>query len=246
MNQLSCGMKTIIILFAFLAASTFSDAQTVIVKANDPSIRYDLIKPDHTFDKVMTFDLSGKLISEFINEDLIKVDSVTKTYSFIRSRQVPIGHIYNDTSVITSSGPVSYHESSIPQAYEVKAVFQRNAVEAQENRSGVVTKKNTTISEGYFDDNTIENMMGLIPFKQGIHYHLECYRFESKGEINPFEIDYMMDDYIADRSGVLSACEVLQFKHGFAAGCIWVEKKSRRTLKEILRYPDHYTVINPA
>lgn len=236
-------MKKINMLVVLLNFITIARAQVINIKSNDKSVRYDLIKPVHDFDKVMSFDLTGRLTSEFINENLVKVDSVRHYISFIRSRQIPMGHIYTDTSVTSTSGPISYHETSNSQAYEVKATFRLNSVQAQGNRKGTITNKTTQISAGYFDDNTIENMIGILSIKRGIRYHLECYRFESKAEINPFDVEYVMDDFTTDHKGLLTPCEVIYFKHGFAYGYVWVDKETRQSLKETIFYPDHYSVI---
>src|ERR1700744_4940459 len=76
----------------------------VILKSNDKAICYDLIKSGHQFVKVTGYDSLGKEQFQFVNYNIINVDSVNRQILFGRSRSVPFGHAYVDTSITSFSG----------------------------------------------------------------------------------------------------------------------------------------------
>lgn len=223
------------VLAIFLLGASVSEAQ-VLIKANDPSIRYDLIRPAHNFLKLIAYDSSGAITEQVMNEGYITVDSLHGQISFSRFREVQAGLFDFDTSVISSSGlPVGMHERVYPKVHELTVTFNKASVDAHAFIKDVHSDKTTTIHEGYFDDNIFEDLIGYIPFKKGIKYHLDCYRYESKGEINPFDIEYIFDDFLEQGNGNMSECAVLSYTNGYSTGYCWIDKKTHLNVKEIIQ-----------
>src|SRR5579872_1340785 len=81
-----------------LTATFFSYGQNII-KPGDKIIRYDLIRPSHDFYKNVTTDTTGKIMYEFMMDDVTTIDSANKLITFARSLQVPVGSFSSDTSV---------------------------------------------------------------------------------------------------------------------------------------------------
>jgi len=132
--------KTSFLLF-FLTALKLS-AQTTTIKSYDPLIRYNLLRPVHTFQKVTAYDSTGAITTVIINESLVKIDSSNHQIIFIRTRQFPPSRLLIDTSIISLNGPIRYHMSSLPLNIEVKAQFGRQTVDAEGLRKGVKKVKN--------------------------------------------------------------------------------------------------------
>jgi hypothetical protein len=229
---LALSLVTLFSLFGALA----SDAQ-VLIRADDRSIRYDLIKPAHNFAKVIAYDSSGAITDQYMNEGYISVDSVHGQISFSRSREVPAGNFNFDTSVISTAGPMSLHEIQHPAAHELSITFNKASVDAHANIKNVHSDKTTAIPEGYFDDNIFQDIIGYLPFKKGIKYHVNCYRYESKiDQNNSFDIEYVFDDFLPEGNGGMTECMVLSYTNGYSTGYCWINKKTHINVKEIIKF----------
>ncbi len=225
-------MKTTISIAIFLFA--FNASAQMVLKANDPLIRYDLIKPAHTFSKVITLDSAGNKKTEFVNESVVAINEQTHLITFSRYRQVPLGRIGIDSSII-SPAPVSMHFLDHPLKYELNVTFKPVTVEVRSFIKGVHNNEVFKMTEGYFDDNILEDICGYLPFKKGIKYNLDCFRYESKKSkgINSYQIEYLFDDYLPGEKGKNDECKVMSFMNGYEKGYLWVDKKSNELVKEV-------------
>ncbi len=228
-----------ILLFAFNAPAQ------MVLKANDPSIRYDLIKPAHTFSKVIIFDSAGNKKMEFVNESVIAINEQTHLITFSRYRQVPLGRIGIDSSII-SPAPVSMHFLDNPLKYELNVTFKPVTVEVRSFIKGVHNNEVFKMTEGYFDDNILEDICGYLPFKKGIKYNLDCFRYESKTSkgINRYQIEYLFDDYLGGEKGMNDECKVLSFVNGYEKGYLWIDKVSKELVKEVATFGTTTILLN--
>ncbi len=218
-----------------------------ILKASNPAIRYDLIKPLHTFAKVSIIDSVGNVKQEFVNETVVKPDSATHQIIFTRFRQVPVGRFMVDSSVIGPS-PVSMHSVDNPLKRELTVKFSSTSVAVKSFIKGVHKEEAFTMKEGYFDDNMLEDIAGYLPLQKGVDYYLECYRYEStesKG-VNPYHIKYLFDDYLKNANGQYTAGKVLYFTNGYSTGYVWIDKLTHENLKEVIDFGTGTAIITKA
>lgn len=225
----------------WLVVSFFSVTASaqILIKADDKSIRYDLIKPAHYFQKVTGYDSAGAIIYEFVNENTIKVDAGNQQIIFSRSRQIPFGQNYLDTSTLNISGtPVSYQMLTNPLKKNVDATFSQESETLKINGKGTESAETKALPAGYFDDNIIEDLLGYIPFKKGEKYHLSAFTTDVKSRVNPFELEYVFDDFYQAPSGNLVKCSVLHYTNARSNAYVWIDQISHANLKEVLQYPD--------
>jgi len=225
-------MKIFWTTFLFLAAHTISTAQTLI-KVND-QVKFNLkLRESHDFQKVSVFDNSGKTTLEFINESVIRIDSIKKQILFARFRQYPFGRFLTDTSVTDYSlKPLTLREKDGPGKLDHSFIFDINKVAAKVLKEGSYTTTTYSMPEGYFDDNMIETVIGYLPIIKGGKIQINCYRLESNG-LNTYEIEYLFDDLWGIPGNNKLNCAVLHFKNQYAEGYIWIDKASHRNVKQI-------------
>ena len=224
----------LIIVAAFILTTLKLNAQTLI-KANDKSIRYDLIKSSHYFRKVTVFDTLQNINYELVNECIINNDSISKEITFKRFRQFPFGKQFYDSSVVSFSNPVSYFMTSSPLTKKLNTRFNVKTVETDAYINGISSTVITPMNEGYFDDNIIETIIGFIPFKKGMKYHLETYRFESKEGKNPYDIEYLFDEIIQYAYNKVMNCSVLRIVNGYSETFVWIDKATHINVKEVIQ-----------
>ena len=235
-------MKFLFISAALLMVVTLR-AQTTI-SADDPSIRYDLIQPAHTFAKVSYYDSAGNKTLEFVNENVIRRDSATGRLTFCRFRQVPLGRMSYDTSLI-GPGPLQYHFSCTPLTYEVNAQFTPTGAQVQSLVRGVHKNEFYPMSAGYFDDNLVEDLSGYLPLQKGQRYTLHSFRFESQSTkgVTTYQIEYVGDDYLTGAGGLALRCRMLSFETSFEQGTLWVSEHSGELLKMVLKIGSALVVL---
>src|ERR1700761_546349 len=75
------SLKIIILLTTALRASLAS-AQ-IHLNAHDKSIRYDLVKPEHSLRKVTSFDTAGNVTRELVVDHVTRIDTARNEIDFI-------------------------------------------------------------------------------------------------------------------------------------------------------------------
>jgi hypothetical protein len=233
--------KLLLLLF-FIFSTLLLNAQ-VVIKANDKSIRYDLIKSSHYFQKVTSYDSLGDIKYEFMNESIIKADSANGKIIFSRTRQIPYGRLFSDSSIISYSGPVSYMMSSNPMIKRLDVKFNVKSVETNATIKGIKSNLTTKMNEGYFDDNIVEDILGFISFEKGIKYHLDSYRYESKDGQNPYDIEYVLDDILQYPYGNAINCSVLHVVNGYSNAYVWIDKATHTNIKEVIQSKTSMVVV---
>jgi hypothetical protein len=204
-----------------------------IIKPGDKIIRQDLIRPSHDLYKAFATDTAGNIKYEWVNDQVISIDSATGRITFARSRQVPVGSFSADTSVTDHFfRPISMHEVHVQRNVRFVMTFDELQASVQTFRNGVVSVKTYPMGNGYFEDNMIEYIFGYLDLKKGIVYTLDNFNKDTPSPSDPFTIEYVFDDIWALSAGGKLNCRVIHFIHRDKKGYIWIDKDTRRMIKE--------------
>lgn len=242
-------MKAILLSLALLAAllcfpgrnkaQAIAKAQTVvkaevIVKPGDPLLRSDLIRSSHNYYRAVFTDTSGRIIYEWVNDQVISVDSAAGRIIFARSRQVPVGSYSTDTSVTDLSfKPISMHEVHYSRDVSFTMAFGATNAAVHTLRKGVPSVRSYPMNSGYFEDNMIEYVYGYLDLAKGRSYTLDNFNKDTPAPSDPVTVDYAFDDEWMLSAGGLVHCRVLHFIHGATTGYIWIDKQTRTMIKEL-------------
>jgi hypothetical protein len=226
---------TIILLFTITISGLTAGAQ-VHLNAYDKSIRYDLIKPEHSMRKVTWFDTAGNVTRELVVDHVTKIDTADNEIDFINSVQYAPGKLLIDSSIDNYSGSARYILATMPSTKYEFIKYLPASVEAHNIIKGVSSSKTTPMSEGYFDDNSIWDILGYIPFKKGIKYQLDCYGTDTHTQVSiPFEIEYLFDEDNHEPSGAVINSMVLRVSNPDSSHYIWINKKTHLLIKDLGR-----------
>ena|SRR5579859_720248 len=216
-----------------LTATFFSYGQNII-KPGDKIIRYDLIRPSHDFYKNVTTDTTGKIMYEFMMDDVTTIDSANKLITFARSLQVPVGSFSSDTSVTDLwLKPIRVHEIHQQRNVSYDMAFDDTQATVTTNRKGVISVKNYPMKSGYFEDNMIEYIFGYLDLQKGITYVLDNFNKDTKTPSDPYTLEYAFDDAWDLAAGHKLYCSVLHFIHEGSSGYIWIDKSTHQTIKMV-------------
>jgi hypothetical protein len=212
----------------------FAGHTQTIIKPGDKIIRQDLIRPSHDFYKAFGTDTSGNIKYEWVNDQVISIDSATGRMTFARSRQVPVGSFSTDTSITDRFfRPISMHEVHVQRNVSFIMTFDETLASVQTIRNGVTSVKTYPMKSGYFEDNMIEYIFGYLDIKKGILYALDNFNKDTPSPSDPFTIEYAFDDIWILDSGRKLNCRVIHFDHGDKRGYIWIDKDTRQMIKEV-------------
>jgi hypothetical protein len=208
----------------------------VIIKPGDPSIHYEWLTNTHDFYKVTVFDSTGRKKLEIMNEQVQTIDSIKHTILSARSRQVPSGRWMIDTSICTTTlTPIRMHEFDQPKTFEHDFHFAGTKAYIKDLKKGILSIDTCTMTDDYFDENSIEGFLGVIPFEKGREYRLNSFRIGQPGRINPYDIEYVFDDTWDQPGDNDLNCNVLRFKNAYSAGYIWIDRHKHKMVKEYIR-----------
>jgi hypothetical protein len=236
--------KLEIVLFVVITINSLTAGAQIHLNAHDRSIRYDLIKPEHSYRKVTTFDTAGNVTSEFVVDHLTKIDSARNEIDFINSVEYA-GRLMIDSSVDNYSGSAYYTLTTLPSTKHEFIKYLPTSVEALNVIKGVSSTKTTVMSEGYFDDNSIWDILGYIPFKKGFSYQLDCYGTDTHTQVSiPYEIEYLFDENNCEPGGAVVDSMVLKVSYEGSAHYIWINKKTHLFVKESMQGKGHsFTMV---
>lgn len=226
----------IILSAMLLCTAAMVSAQTAI-KANDPGIRYDLIQPGVDAVKGVEYDSLGNSIRTYISKNYIAVDKSSGLIKLTRMSIVDPGLIYIDTSFINVA-PVGMHSLDYPASRELYVKYEESHVTVRSLINGLSNIQAYTMPAGYFDDNILVDIIGYLPIEKEVKYIMDAFRFESvkTNGLNHYEVQYLHDDYLPDAGNKSSSCKVLYFKNGYSSGYIWIDKSSRKVLKQLINF----------
>ncbi|MFT3824965.1 MAG: hypothetical protein QM731_13665 [Chitinophagaceae bacterium] len=220
-------------------------AQT-LVRSGDATIRYDLIRPVNELKKITVFDSAGKVLSSFVSQDIISIDTAHGVLIRTQSNVLPDGRLLKDSTVadLKTLAPVRMRMVTFPHFMSMALSFQADKVHAMVDRGG---KKRDTVHSmalGYFDSNLIEYILGLLPYKKGFHATLNAYTFERDG-MDPYEVEYVGEDWLENAAGGRVTCYVVKTGTGGRPmdALAWVEKSTGKVLKRVVPIGRNYYVI---
>lgn len=238
-------MDKFLLLVATLFLSHFLGAQTLI-KAGDPALRYDLIQSSSELNKITMLDSSGKVLANFLSQDVITVDRSKGLLFRVQSNILPDGRLLKDSTVadLKTLAPVRMRMVTFPHFMNMLLDFQPTQVHAIAERDGKTTDTMHNMTAGYFDSNLIEYVLGLLPYKKGLHVVLNAYTFERNG-MDPYEVEYVGEDWLVTVSGNRVACFLA--KTGSSGkpmdAFVWVEKSTGKVLKRVVPIGRNYYMI---
>ena len=222
----------ILVTCALVAAVTLGRAQNVI-RPGDKLIRADLIKPSHDYYKNVTTDTAGKLLYEFMMEDVTTIDTAHARIVFARSRQIPLGYFSMDTSITDFSlKPISMHEVHVQYNVSFDMSFGDTLATVTSSRKGKTSVKQYPMKPGYFEDNMIEYIFGALQLKRGVVYTLDNFNKDTPAPSDPYTVEYIFDDVWVLSPGQNIDCLVLHYTHGGTDGHIWIDKSTHQMLRQ--------------
>lgn len=217
-----------------IATATLSANAQVHLNAHDKSIRYDLIPPSHTLYKVAFFDSTGNVTREGVIDHVTKIDTVNKEIAFINSVPFAAGRMLVDSSIDNYSGSARYILATFPSTKYELIKYLPTSVVAHNIIKGVNADKTTPMPGGYFDDNSIWDILGYIPFKKGVKYQLDCYGTDTHTQnLIPYEIEYVFDEQTQAPGGPWVNNMVLKVSYSGTVEYVWIDKKTHETTKTV-------------
>lgn len=226
--------------FLLLLISGLSANGQVQLKANDKAIRYDLIRPSHTLYKAVFFDTSGNETRELVIDHSTQVDTAKKEIEFINSVPFAPGKMIVDTSIEDYQGSKQYALATYPSTKAESIVYKSSMVEARNVVEGMTTTKTTAMQAGYFDDNSIWDILGVLPLKKGTQYLLDCYGTDIHTQVSiPYTIEYIFEEKLQSASGGFSDNMVLKVCYSGSIAYVWVDKKRHIMTKEFVQGPGY-------
>jgi hypothetical protein len=227
-------MKPLIV--SLLLVSIAVHAQTT-VRPGDRILRQDLLQPSHDFYQVIVTDTTGAVRYEFVNDDVIRVDSVQRRIIFVRNRQEPVGNFSTDTSITDLSfRPIRMHEIHFQQNISFEMMFGDTLATVASHKGGVTSFKTYPMKTGYFEDNMIEYIIGYLELKKGVQYVLDDFNKDAIAPSNPYMIEYAFDDIWQLHAGYRVNCKVFHYMHGLYPGYVWVDKRTGQMVREVGTY----------
>jgi hypothetical protein len=227
------------LVFAITINGLTASAQ-IHLNAHDKSIRYDLIRPEHSLHKVTFFDTAGNVKEELVVDHVTKIDTIHSEIDFINSVRFASGKILIDSSIDNYAGSARYILATIPSTKYEFIKYLPTSVEAYNIIKGISTTKTTAMSEGYFDDNSIWDILGYIPFKKGIEYQLNCYGTDTHTQVSiPFQIEYLFDENNREPGGTIINSMVLKVSNPESTYYLWINKRTHLQIKMVGQGKDY-------
>lgn len=235
------GSKTInmdrILLIAMLLLLTHITHCQSLMKAGDPSIRYELVKPGATLYKIATTDSTGKILTEFTCRQTVSVNADKGWVILVQQMTLPDGRILLDSTIADSKtlAPVRMRMVTTPSFMQMDLQFQAQAVHAVANKGGKKTDTLHRMEAGYFDSNLLEYLFGLLPYKKGFTATLNAYTFEKQG-MDPWQVEYVGEDMLSLGNGHSIQCHVAKTGNAGKApdALAWIEKSTGRVIKRVI------------
>lgn len=222
-----------IFLISVLATIHLFGYAQYVIKPGDKIIRCELLKPSHEYYKNVATDTSGKMMWEFMMEDVTTIDSVNKRIVFARSRQIPPGIFSVDTSVTDLSfRPISMHEVHVQRNVSFDMSFGDTLATVTTDRKGVISVRNYPMKNGYFEDNMIGYIFGCLDLKRGITYIMDNFNKDTQSPSDPYTLEYAFDDVWDLAGGHTLKCRVFHFIHGRSTGYMWIDQETNALVKQ--------------
>jgi hypothetical protein len=231
MNNTLSKIK-ISLLLVFAICSLTAGAQ-IHLDATDKSIRYDLVKPEHSLYKITSFDSLGNVTREYVDDHVTIIDTARKEIDFINSVPFAPGRLLIDSSIDNYSGSARYILATYPSTKHEFIKYLPTSVEANNTIKGINTAKITPMTQGYFDDNSIWDILGFIQFKKGVTYNLDCYGTDTHTQVSiPYQVEYLFDERSQAPGGAVVDAMVLKVSYSGSTDYLWYDKKTHLFIRE--------------
>src|ERR1700722_17807630 len=174
----------------------------VQLKANDPLIRYDLIRSGHYYNKAIIFDSSGRVSFEWVGDHVITADTVRKDFLFVRYDPAVVGRFTIDSCWNNANGPVRYVLASYPSFRTEADIFNPTEVKAHAVRRGHASDTTLAMTVGYLDDTSIWELWGYMDLQRGVKYVMDIFGSDNRVPLK-YYIELRTDDYLKNADGSL-------------------------------------------
>jgi hypothetical protein len=233
------------LLLAMLLLLTHISRGQQVVKAGDPSLRYELIKPSVSVYKITVADSAGKVMSEFTSRHTVSVNSTKGWLILTQQLNLPDGRTLLDSTIAstTTLAPVRMRMVTTPHFMSMNLDFRSREVHVVADKSGQKIDTLHKMEEGYFDSNLLEYLFGLLPYKKGFKATLNAYTFERNG-MDPWQVEYVGDDMLATNAGTINCYIAKVGNAGNAPDAMtWIEKSTGKVWKRIFPMGKMYYII---
>lgn len=223
-----------ILKLSFLLLLSAGIQAQVHLKANDPLIRYDLIRTAHYYNRGASFDSTGHISFEFLAEHVVKADSIRKEFLFVRYSPFGVGRFVIDSCWNNANGPVRYVLASYPSPRAETDVFYRNEVNTHVIRAGFVPDTTVKMAEGYLDDTSIWELFGFMDLQKGVQYDMNVFGSDKRVPLL-YHIEYAMDDYSRSADGSWVRSREVTVRYGDEDWNLWIDPQTRHTMRAVMR-----------
>lgn len=238
-------MDRFLLLAMTLLLTHVSHCQSLL-KAGDPAIRYELIRPAVTLYKIATTDSTGKVLSEFTCRNTVSVNQDKGWVIVTQQIHLPDGRILLDSTIadLKTLTPVRMRMVTSPHFMNMNLEFRKSEVHAVADKGGRKVDTLHHMEEGYFDSNILEYLIGLLPYKRGFSTRLNAYTFERHG-MDPWQVEYVGEDMLNVSGSGTFLCYVARTGNAGNApdAMAWIEKSTGRVIKHVVPMGKMYYVI---
>jgi hypothetical protein len=223
------------ILFPLLLSTGLSAGlhAQVRLKANDPLIRYDLIRPGHYHTKFVTFDTAGHVTTEMVGEHVIKADTIKKDFLFVRYFTNTTGRVIIDSSWNNADGPVRYVLASYPSTRTENDVFYPMEVKAHRMWRNYTPDTTVGMAGGYFDDTSIWELFGFMDLGKGVKYAVDVFGSDQRVPLK-YQVEYTMDDYAKCVNGAWVHYRVVHVSYEDKEWNLWIDAATHLTDRAVM------------
>lgn len=232
-----CRLRQLFLFFILSAITRTAVQAQTILRPGDKRIHPEWLKPSHDYFRTIVLDSTGQVRFDFVMEDFTIIDSAAGQIIFARSRQVPPGSFFVDTSVTDLSlRPLRMHEIHFRENVDFDMRFADTLATVRTTRKGVPSSKTYAMKKGYFEDNMIEYIFGYLDLQKGVVYTLDNFNKDTPSPSAPYTLEYVFDDTWFVAADQQIPCAMIRFTNGATTGYIWVDKRTRQVLKEAGQY----------
>jgi hypothetical protein len=212
------------------------------LKANDPLIRYDLIRADHYYSKAVMFDSTGQITFEYLGEHLIRADTTKQEFLFVRYIPYSIGQFIIDSNWNNANGPTRYALASYSGTRTENDVFHPIEVLAHTLRRGVKSDTTVRMTAGYLDDTSIWELFGYMALRKGVEYAMDIFGSDNRLPLN-YLVKYTTDDYAKGADGTLTRLRVLNIRYESKDWNLWIDPQTHLTVRAVMRNNDNGSTL---
>jgi hypothetical protein len=230
-RDLFLRMNSKVILFLLMPVWAFGQVR---LKASDPLIRYDLIRPGHYYSKFTAFDTAGRVLSVWLAEHVTEVDTIRKEFLFVRFVPYGVGRFVIDSCWNDGHGPVRYVLVNYPVTRMEADVFRPERADVHANRRGVVKDTAVMMEDGYMDDTSIWEMWGYMDLRKDVKYEMNVFGSDVLTPLT-YRVEYLMDDYLQEVDGGWVRCKVIQVQYGSNDWRLWIDPRTHETIRAVMK-----------